>query len=210
MCVAVFLVISLGLALGAPGLVGLAVLLLLTTFMGVVDPEALGQAFTEALPFAALIVVFFVVAGMIDEQGLFRGLVQSVLGLSGKSRMVGVYFADAILSSVSDSVFVAAVYINEVYSAYTVGQLSRSDLNLLAVAITVSTNIAAIATPNGQAAFLFLLTSRLSPLLKISYFNMAWMCLPYTISLTLSSFLIVFFLPEFTESFVAAGWLDSV
>lgn len=41
-----------------------------------------------------------------------------------------------------------------------------------------------MATPNGQAAFLFLLTSALAPLIRLSYGRMVWMALPYTLVLT--------------------------
>ena len=37
------------------------------------------------------------------------------------------------------------------------------------------------ATPNGQAAFLFLLTSALAPLIRLSYGRMVIMALPYTV-----------------------------
>jgi len=208
--IAVFLVIALGTHIAAAGLVGLIVLLLLTTFLGVVDGEQLGASFTEALPFAALLVVFFALAAVIDEQGLFRGIVHAVLDLSGKGRIVALFFADAFLSSVSDSVFVAAVYINEVWTAFLTGKITRPELNILAVDVIVSTNVAAVATPNGQAAFLFLLTSQLAPLLQISYARMAWMLLPYAIVLMFSSLLIIIYLQEFTLSMVAIGWLESV
>ncbi|MEC8485138.1 MAG: sodium/proton antiporter, partial [Pseudomonadota bacterium] len=42
-----------------------------------------------------------------------------------------------------------------------------------------------VATPNGQAAFLFLLTSAIAPLLRLSYGKMVWMALPYTIVLSI-------------------------
>ena len=45
--------------------------------------------------------------------------------------------------------------------------------------INTGTNIPSIATPNGQAAFLFLLTSAVAPLIRLSYFRMVWMALPY-------------------------------
>jgi len=208
--IALFLVVALGTHMASAGLVGLIILLLLTTFLGVVDGEQLGASFTEALPFAALLVVFFALAAVIDEQGLFRGIVHYVLDLSGKGRIVGLFFADAFLSSVSDSVFVAAVYINEVWTAYLTGKISRPELNILAVDVIVSTNVAAVATPNGQAAFLFLLTSQLAPLLQISYMRMAWMLLPYAIVLMFSSLIIVIYLQEFTLSMVAIGWLSQV
>jgi len=48
-----------------------------------------------------------------------------------------------------------------------------------------STNLPSVATPNGQAAFLFLLTSALAPLIRLSYVKMLWMALPYTIVLSI-------------------------
>ena len=56
---------------------------------------------------------------------------------------------------------------------------------MLAVAINTGTNLPSVATPNGQAAFLFLLTSAIAPLLRLSYGRMVVMALPYTIVLTL-------------------------
>jgi len=208
--IGIFLVVALGTHIAAAGLVGLVILLLLTTALGVVDGEQLGASFTEALPFAALLVVFFALAAVIDEQGLFRGIVHWVLNLTGKGRIVALFFADAFLSSVSDSVFVAAVYINEVWTAFLTGKITRPELNILAVDVIVSTNVAAVATPNGQAAFLFLLTSQLAPLLRISYLRMAWMLLPYAIVLMFSSLLIIVYLEEFTLSMVDMGWLQEV
>ena len=49
---------------------------------------------------------------------------------------------------------------------------------IFSMAILVST-----LTPNGQAAFLFLLTSALAPLIRLSYGRMVVMALPYTIVL---------------------------
>lgn len=52
------------------------------------------------------------------------------------------------------------------------------------MAINTGTNLPSVATPNGQAAFLFLLTSALAPLIRLSYGRMVWMALPYTLVLT--------------------------
>ena len=89
----------------------------------------------------------------------------------------------AILSMISDNVFVATVYINEVQVAYDAGTITREQFNHLAVAINTGTNLPSVATPNGQAAFLFLLTSSLAPLINLSYGKMVKMALPYTIVL---------------------------
>jgi NhaB family Na+:H+ antiporter len=51
-----------------------------------------------------------------------------------------------------------------------------------------------VATPNGQAAFLFLLTSTLAPLIRLSYVRMIWMALPYTIVMSVTGLLAVLYL----------------
>ena len=91
------------------------------------------------------------------------------------------YVANGLLSMISDNVFVATVYISEVAQAFEAGALTREQFELLAVAINTGTNIPSVATPNGQAAFLFLLTSSLAPLIRLSYGRMVWMALPYTV-----------------------------
>ena len=65
-----------------------------------------------------------------------------------------------------------------------------------------------MATPNGQAAFLFMLTSALAPLLRLSYGRMVWMALPYTLVLGLVGFFSVeFLLGPLTDWYYQAGWL---
>jgi NhaB family Na+:H+ antiporter len=59
----------------------------------------------------------------------------------------------------------------------------RRSFDQLAVAINTGTNMPSVATPNGQAAFLFLLTSALAPLIRLSYGRMVIMALPYTLVL---------------------------
>jgi NhaB family Na+:H+ antiporter len=51
-----------------------------------------------------------------------------------------------------------------------------------------------VATPNGQAAFLFLLTSALAPLIRLSYGRMVLMALPYTITMSIAGLLAVIYL----------------
>ena len=70
-------------------------------------------------------------------------------------------------------------------SAYADFQsIDRDQFDVLAIAINTGTNLPSVATPNGQAAFLFLLTSALAPLIRLSYLKMLWMALPYTIVLS--------------------------
>ena len=57
----------------------------------------------------------------------------------------------------------------------------------------MGTNIPSIATPNGQAAFLFLLTSSLAPLIRLSYVQMLKLALPYTIVMTTVALLATYF-----------------
>ena len=70
----------------------------------------------------------------------------------------------------------------------------RKRLDALAVAINTGTNIPSVATPNGQAAFLFLLTSALAPLIRLSYGRMVYMALPYTITMSTTGALALWYL----------------
>ncbi|HEX5046985.1 MAG TPA: sodium/proton antiporter, partial [Gammaproteobacteria bacterium] len=85
----------------------------------------------------------------------------------------------------------ATVYITEITRALQSGTIDRDQFDVLAVAINTGTNIPSVATPNGQAAFLFLLTSALAPLIRLSYVRMVVMALPYTVSMTLTGLLAV-------------------
>lgn len=80
--------------------------------------------------------------------------------------------------------FVATVYISEVKSSLNAGEITREHFDLLAAAINTGTNLPSVATPNGQAAFLFLLTSAIAPLIRLSYGRMVIMALPYTVVMT--------------------------
>ena len=132
---------------------------------------------------------------------------------------------------ISDNVFVATVYINQVTEIYQASViefagtadapvicpspdqfqalaaaaaeagrefpaacLDRAQFDALAVAINTGTNIPSVATPNGQAAFLFLLTSALAPLIRLSYGRMVVMALPYTITMSITGILALWYL----------------
>ncbi|WP_394132779.1 sodium/proton antiporter NhaB [Shewanella maritima] len=182
--VGVWLVVGLAFHLASVGLIGLSVIILTTAFNGVTDEHALGKAFEEALPFTALLAVFFAIVGVIIDQHLFTPVITWALSYDGNMQLVIFYIANGLLSMVSDNVFVGTVYINEVKTALLNGQITRDQFDLLAVAINTGTNLPSVATPNGQAAFLFLLTSALAPLIRLSYGRMVWMALPYTIVLS--------------------------
>lgn len=183
--VGIWLVAGLALHLASVGLIGLSVIILTTAFNGVTDEHALGKAFEEALPFTALLAVFFAIVGVIIDQQLFAPVIQWALSFEGNTQLVVFYIANGLLSMVSDNVFVGTVYINEVKTALLSGQITRDQFDLLAVAINTGTNLPSVATPNGQAAFLFLLTSALAPLIRLSYGRMVIMALPYTIVLSI-------------------------
>lgn len=192
--VAVFLIIALALHLAPVGLIGLAVMVLGTVFTGVNQEHQLGHAFEEALPFTALLVVFFAIVGVIHEQHLFKPIIDYVLTMDGHKQLSAFYLANGFLSMISDNVFVATVYINEVKAAFEAGVVNREQFNLLAVSINTGTNIPSVATPNGQAAFLFLLTSALAPLIRLSYGRMVLLALPYTITMSITGLLATIYL----------------
>jgi NhaB family Na+:H+ antiporter len=166
--IATWLITGLALHLAAVGLIGLTVIVLATAFTGVTEEHALGKAFQEALPFTALLTVFFSVVAVIIDQQLFKPVIQWVLAAEPEDQLALFYLANGLLSMVSDNVFVGTVYINEVKTALINGAISREHFELLAVAINTGTNLPSVATPNGQAAFLFMLTSALAPLLRLS------------------------------------------
>jgi NhaB family Na+:H+ antiporter len=191
---AVFLVVALAFHLAEVGIIGLCVIVLATAFNGITTEHQIGHAFEEALPFTTLLVVFFGVVAVIDQQNLFTPIITWVFTLEGAMQTAMFYVANGVLSMISDNVFVATIYISEVKEALDAGQISRATFELLAVAINTGTNIPSVATPNGQAAFLFLLTSALAPLIRLSYGRMVWMALPYTVSMSITGFLAVFYL----------------
>ncbi len=190
----VLLIVALALHLAEVGLIGLALLVTVSAFTGVAEERRLAHAFQEAMPFTALLVVFFAVVAVIHQAGLFAPVIHWVLGFEGRTQLALLYAANGLLSAVSDNVFVATVYIRQVQGVFLAHDISRAQFELLAVAINAGTNIPSVATPNGQAAFLFLLTSGIAPLIRLSYLRMVWMALPYTIVLTLTGLLALLFL----------------
>ena len=230
----VWLILALAFHLAAVGIIGLSVIVLLTSLNGVVEEHQLGHAFQEALPFTALLVVFFAIVAVIHDQHLFAPVIGYVLSLQGSAQLAAYYIANGALSMISDNVFVATVYISEtkMHMVEVLGRIpdigmtgaqlmdkltdpgvARSEVlatlpqaaadqartvmdqfDKLAVAINTGTNIPSVATPNGQAAFLFLLTSALAPVIRLSYGRMVLLALPYTIMMSLTGLLATYFL----------------
>lgn len=195
---AVLLIIGLALHLAPVGMIGLALIIFQTAFMGITEEHSLGKAFEEALPFTGLLVVFFVIVAMIHDQHLFKPIIDYAFSLSESQQPQFFYIASGLLSMISDNVFVATVFIGEIYEALKnfvdpsspgFDPAKRELYNNLAVAINTGTNLPSVATPNGQAAFLFLLTSTLAPLIHLSYLKMLKMAIPYTIVLGVLGYL---------------------
>jgi Na+/H+ antiporter NhaB len=142
----------------------------------VIEAVMLGLTTTESIyeetfhNFPVIMLLMFMVAG--------------IYHLDVDIQAAAFFLATGALSAISDNVFVATIYITEIANALEVGTLTREHFELLAVAINTGTNLPSVATPNGQAAFLFLLTSAVAPLVRLSYGRMVWMALPYTIVLT--------------------------
>ncbi|MEF2229599.1 MAG: sodium/proton antiporter NhaB [Pseudodesulfovibrio sp.] len=232
MLTGVWLIAALAFHLAAVGLIGLSVIVLLTAFTGITEEHQLGHAFMEALPFTALLVVFFSIVAVIHSQELFHPIINFVLSLEGHDQLAAYYVANGLLSAISDNVFVATVYISEtklhfiqvlnaipgigmtgqaLMDKLTDAHVARADVlatlpqavaqqvgaamehfDKLAVAINTGTNIPSVATPNGQAAFLFLLTSALAPVIRLSYGRMVMLALPYTITMSVTGLLAVY------------------
>jgi Na+:H+ antiporter, NhaB family len=168
------------------GFVGLGVLLFVASMNGHTEEHKLNHAFAESMSFTTIVVVFFVLVAIIHAQHLFAPVIGFVLAQEGESQLAWMYIANGLLSAISDNVFVALTYITELKTACDAGSLTPEACTKLAVAINTGTNLPSVATPNGQAAFLFLLMSPLASLIRLSYWRMCVMAFPYTIALSLS------------------------
>lgn len=184
---AILLVLGLAFHIAEVGILGLFLIVLATSFTGVSEEHRIGHAFTESLPFTALLVVFFGIVAMIADQDLFRPVIDVALAQQATGQLVAFFGSSALLSSISDNVFVATVFINEASAAFTANRIDAEQFEKLAIAINCGTNVPSIATPNGQAAFLFMLTSALAAPIKLDYVRMIKMALPYTITMTAAS-----------------------
>lgn len=61
------------------GVIGLTVIILLTSLNGITEEYQLGHAFEESLPFTALLMVFFTIVSVIHDQHLFTPVIEAVL-----------------------------------------------------------------------------------------------------------------------------------
>ena len=139
-------------------------------------------------------------------------LIHELMTLVDKAAQLPLFYvANGVLSAVSDNVFVASVYVTQINNAFQNCSLSREQFDMLAIAINSGTNLPSVATPKGQAAFLFLLTSAIAPLIRLSYGRMFIMAIPYTIVLSIVGFLCTWYLlPYMTDIYIDMGLLNEV
>ena len=191
---AVVLILALAFHVAEVGLVGLAVIIILSAFTGMTKEHDFSEAFNNAMPFVTLIVIFFAILAVVHDQHLVGPLIRWVLSFEGHAQLLVLYLSNGILSMVSDSVFVASVFIAEMDIAYQDGVFSLEWYQNVATVINMGTNITSLGTPNGTAGFLFLLTSSLAPLIKLSYLEMVKIMVPYFLVLSTTGGLAVYFL----------------
>ncbi|MBI5007973.1 MAG: sodium/proton antiporter NhaB [Nitrosomonadales bacterium] len=183
--VAILMVLALAFHIAEIGLIGLAVIVVVSSISGVTDEHHVAEAFMPGLPFASLLVVFYVIVAMIGSLNMFAPVIQWVLTLEDKMQVFMIFVTNGALSAISDNVFVAAIYMKELKAAFDAGLTSRELFDAQSVAVVMGTGIPSMSTPNGQAAFLYLLTSQIAPLVRLGYGRMLWMALPYAIVTTL-------------------------
>jgi len=191
--VAVLLCLALGFHVAEVGLLGIAVIAVLTAFTGLIREHEFSEPFHNAMPFATLIVIFFAILGVVHDQHLVTPAIDWVLTFEGRTQLIALYLVNGIISMTSDSVFVASIFISEMENAYKAGSFPLEWYENLAVVVNMGTNIPSLGTPNGTAGFLFLLTSALSPVIGLSYFRMFLLMIPYYIVLTAIGGIMIFF-----------------
>lgn len=176
-----------------PFMVGLGVLIFLAVFNGITEEHHIGEAIKESGSFAMVLAVFFAVVAMIHSQHLFAPVTEWIMSFDGREQLIAYFVSTGALSSISDNVFVASLYITDAKSLFDTGKITREELEAIAVAINTGTNIPSISTPNGQAAFLFLLMSALAPQIRLTYGRMLVLAFPYAVVTTIVGLLAIWF-----------------
>jgi Na+:H+ antiporter, NhaB family len=179
--VGLLMVVALAFHVAEIGLIGLAVIVIVTALGGVTDEHNVALAFMPGLPFASLLVVFYVLVAMIGTLDLFKPVIEWALAMKPQQQVFMIFVTNGALSAVSDNVFVAAIYMKVLKAAFEAGLSGRALFDAQSVAVVMGTGIPSMSTPNGQAAFLFLLTSRVAPLIRLGYGRMLWMALPFAV-----------------------------
>jgi NhaB family Na+:H+ antiporter len=183
--VAILMIAALSMHLAEIGLIGLGVIVLATSMTGITDEHRLAEAFSPGLPFASLLVVFYVIVAMIHTQEMFRPVMDWVMTLEGQQQVLMVFLTNGFLSAISDNVFVATIYMDQLTEIFNEGQMTRELYDAQSIAVVMGTGIPSMSTPNGQAAFLFLLMSGIAPRIRLGYGRMVMMAFPYFVVCTL-------------------------
>ncbi len=189
--VGLLMVVALSMHLAEIGLIGLGVIILATAITGVTDEHRIAEAFTPGIPFASLLVMFYVFVAMIQSQSMFDPIMYWVLSLDGDIQVFMVFLTNGFLSAISDNVFVATIYMDQLRELLDQGLITRAAFEAQSVAVVMGTGIPSMSTPNGQAAFLFLLTSALAPKIRLGYGRMVYMALPYFIVCTIVAGIVI-------------------
>ncbi len=182
---AVFLVTALVLHIAEVYIIGLMLLILVTAGNGSTEHD-IGEAVREGGPFVFVLAIFFGIVAMIHSQHLFAPVNDWIFSFEGTGRLLAYFGATGLLSAISDNVFVASLFITEAETMHNAGIIDRTEFEHIALAINMGTNVPSISTPNGQAAFLFLLMSRLAPLIKLSYLRMLFLAFPFAVTCTIA------------------------
>eukprot|EP01052_Picozoa_sp_SAG31_P020745 SAG31_NODE_1573_length_7850_cov_1.757193_9_plen_160_part_00 len=158
------------------------------------------------MPFVSLLVVFFAAASMILDQHLFDPIIEILSGLDESLQPAFLFIVDGLLSMFSDNIFIATIFIeavgdkqglsNEVNADNGTQTLfwSEQHFHRLGMAISLGTNLPSIATPNGHATALFLMTSAIAPLVELTYSRMVLMAAPYAIAFSVAGLVGVTFM----------------
>ena len=85
---ALLLVFGLSFHVAEVGFIGLAVGCIVTAFNGVTEEHEVADAFLEAMPFVSLLVVFFGVVAIIQDQEIFVPLFDAVLDMPTNARKI--------------------------------------------------------------------------------------------------------------------------
>jgi NhaB family Na+:H+ antiporter len=191
-CVFIVMVVALSLHLAEVGLIGLGIIILASSMLGETNEHEIGKAFVEGLPFASLLVVFFAIVAMINDQEMFTPVMEWVLSMDGRMQVFMVFLTNGALSAISDNVFVATIYMDQISPLLEQGVLTRELYDAQSVAVVMGTGIPSMSTPNGQAAFLFLLMSGIAPKIRLGYIQMVFMALPYFIITTITAGIVMY------------------
>ncbi len=188
------LIVGLRYHIAEPPIIATGIIILNAIISGKTKEHDVARSFHDALGFVALLMTFFIVVGAIAQQGIFNPIIAWVLTQPQNLQPAYLFGTSGILSVVSDNVFVALTHIPAIKEAYEAGQISKEHFELLIKSVNAGTNIPSIGTPNGQAAFIFIIMSPLAASLRLDYVKMMKLAFPFLVTLTSAAlFAILYF-----------------